>query len=232
MRASALICLSAGAELVGADLEAVRRHHVARRSGGVVVAWTLPASPAHSASGTCSPRPLRQASSRSWGCARGHEVTADLARIEAVLDASRAASRIEPLLPVGVRSRQLSARTVLLGMLICQAEEHGTPRAASTRPWSCSTTGPRSLTSPGGENVPPGRGCARKGRARRRRPARCSTRWPTRSWKPRSKSPSSRRRRRWRSTGPPPRASPAATRSRPGAKDKLFFGQYLSLPPW
>ena len=37
MRTSALICLSAGAGLVGADLKAVRGTDVARRSGGVVV---------------------------------------------------------------------------------------------------------------------------------------------------------------------------------------------------
>jgi len=37
LRASALVCLSAGAGLVGADLKAMRGHDVASRSGGVVV---------------------------------------------------------------------------------------------------------------------------------------------------------------------------------------------------
>ena len=46
----------------------------------------------------------------------------ELSRLEAVLDASGAPSRIEVLLPVGVRPRQLSVRALFLGMLICQAQ--------------------------------------------------------------------------------------------------------------
>jgi hypothetical protein len=49
-------------------------------------------------------------------------VKADLSRLEAVLDAAGVAGRIEALLPVGVRRRQLSVRTLLLGMLIVACE--------------------------------------------------------------------------------------------------------------
>jgi hypothetical protein len=45
-----------------------------------------------------------------------------LGRLEALLDASGAAPEIEASLPVGVRPRQLCARTLLLGMLLCLAE--------------------------------------------------------------------------------------------------------------
>ena len=38
------------------------------------------------------------------------------------MDASGAAPVIEALLPKGVRSRQLSARTWLIGVLLCQAD--------------------------------------------------------------------------------------------------------------
>ena len=44
--------------------------------------------------------------------------SATLSRVEAILDASRVSERIEALLPVGVRPRQLSVRTLLTGMLI------------------------------------------------------------------------------------------------------------------
>jgi hypothetical protein len=39
-----------------------------------------------------------------------------------VIDAAGAAERIERMLPVGVRPRQLSARTLLLGMLLTAAD--------------------------------------------------------------------------------------------------------------
>lgn len=42
----------------------------------------------------------------------------ELARLEAIIDASGAAERIEMLLPVGVRPRQLSVRSLLLGILL------------------------------------------------------------------------------------------------------------------
>jgi hypothetical protein len=41
-----------------------------------------------------------------------------LPRLEAIIDASGVAGRIEALLPVGVRPRQLSVRTLLVGMLV------------------------------------------------------------------------------------------------------------------
>ncbi len=44
---------------------------------------------------------------------------ADLDRLEAIIDASGVPERIETLLPVGVRPRQLSVRTLLLGILLC-----------------------------------------------------------------------------------------------------------------
>ena len=45
-----------------------------------------------------------------------------LARPEAVVDRSGVAERIEALLPVGVRPRQLSVRTLLIGMLLVASE--------------------------------------------------------------------------------------------------------------
>ncbi len=44
-----------------------------------------------------------------------------LARLEAIIDRSRAAARIEALLPIGARPRQLRVRTLLLGMLLALA---------------------------------------------------------------------------------------------------------------
>jgi hypothetical protein len=46
-----------------------------------------------------------------------------LARLEAIVDASRVAARIEARLPVGVRPRQLTVRTLLIGMLLAAADE-------------------------------------------------------------------------------------------------------------
>jgi hypothetical protein len=45
-----------------------------------------------------------------------------LERLEAVLGRSGAAGRVEVLLPAGGRPRQLSVQTLLLGMLLCQAD--------------------------------------------------------------------------------------------------------------
>src|SRR5215469_3501020 len=45
-----------------------------------------------------------------------------LAAFEAVIDASGVAPRIEAMLPAGVRARQLSARTLLAGMCLTQAD--------------------------------------------------------------------------------------------------------------
>jgi hypothetical protein len=45
-----------------------------------------------------------------------------LARIEEIIDAAGVAPPIEALLPIGVRHRQLRVRTLLAGMLLCQAD--------------------------------------------------------------------------------------------------------------
>lgn len=47
---------------------------------------------------------------------------ADLHRLQAIIDASGVAQRIEALLPVGVRPRQLTVRTLLIGILITLAD--------------------------------------------------------------------------------------------------------------
>jgi hypothetical protein len=44
-----------------------------------------------------------------------------LAALEGVIDASGTAPRIEALLPIGVRPRQLAVRTLLAGMCLTQA---------------------------------------------------------------------------------------------------------------
>ena len=45
-----------------------------------------------------------------------------LAALEEVIDRSRVAPRIEALLPAGVRTRQLKARTLLAGMCLAMAD--------------------------------------------------------------------------------------------------------------
>jgi len=45
-----------------------------------------------------------------------------LARLEEIVDHSQVAGRIEALLPIGVRPRQLLARTLLIGMLLTLAD--------------------------------------------------------------------------------------------------------------
>ena len=42
--------------------------------------------------------------------------------LEEIIDASGAAARIEAMLPIGVRPRQLSVRTLLAGMCLAQAD--------------------------------------------------------------------------------------------------------------
>ena len=49
------------------------------------------------------------------------ERASELERLEQIIDASGVARRIEALLPVGVRPRQLSVRTLLVGMLLVAA---------------------------------------------------------------------------------------------------------------
>ena len=46
-----------------------------------------------------------------------------LARIEELIDAASIAPRIEAMLPLGVRRRQLRVRTLLAGMLLTQADQ-------------------------------------------------------------------------------------------------------------
>jgi hypothetical protein len=50
------------------------------------------------------------------------DLAAALAGLEAVIDRSGAAPRIEAMLPIGVRPRQLSVRTLLAGMCLIQAD--------------------------------------------------------------------------------------------------------------
>jgi hypothetical protein len=45
-----------------------------------------------------------------------------LARLEEIIDACGVASRIEALLPIGVRHRQLRVRTLLAAMMLSQAD--------------------------------------------------------------------------------------------------------------
>ena len=49
-------------------------------------------------------------------------MTVELDRIEVIVDRSEIAQRIEAALPIGVRPRQLSVRTLLLGMLLTQTD--------------------------------------------------------------------------------------------------------------
>jgi hypothetical protein len=49
-------------------------------------------------------------------------VKVSLERLEAILDASGVPARVEAMLPVGVRPRQLSVRTLLLGMLLALSD--------------------------------------------------------------------------------------------------------------
>ena len=45
-----------------------------------------------------------------------------LAALEEVIDASGIAARVEAMLPAGARARQLSARTLMAGMCLTQAD--------------------------------------------------------------------------------------------------------------
>jgi hypothetical protein len=85
---------------------------------------------------------------------------AALARLEEIIDASGIAPRIEALLPIGVRRRQLRVRTLLAGMLLSQADHRpahltrvhdaltALPLAGQVRPGVLEdrTTGPHLLT--------------------------------------------------------------------------------------
>jgi len=56
------------------------------------------------------------------GCWGQPVSTVPLARLEEIIDASGVAPRIETLLPIGVRQRQLQVRTLLAGMLLTLAD--------------------------------------------------------------------------------------------------------------
>jgi len=49
-------------------------------------------------------------------------LSAQLERVERIIDASEVAGRIEALLPIGVRPRQLQARTLLIGMVLAMLQ--------------------------------------------------------------------------------------------------------------
>ena len=85
--------------------------------------WTRPGSAAPSGSATWWPSSRRWRRRRRSRCSEGPvETEAKLERSERIVDASGIAPRIEALLPVGVRPRQLSVRTLLLGMLSVAGE--------------------------------------------------------------------------------------------------------------
>ena len=104
-----------------------------------------------------------------------------LAAFEGVIDASGAAARIEAMLPIGVRRRQLRVRTLLAGMCLTQADgrpahltrvhqaltglpEDDQGRLGVIADWK---TGPHQLTYRQTEHLRPGRRRARQGPARR-----------------------------------------------------------------
>ena len=83
---------------------------------------TPPGSPAASGSATCSP-PCDPGSEAEAVALLGRAaVSIPLARLEDIIDASGIAPRIEALLPAGVRHRQLSVRTLILGMMLTLAD--------------------------------------------------------------------------------------------------------------
>ncbi|RIK02758.1 MAG: hypothetical protein DCC48_17615 [Acidobacteria bacterium] len=79
-----------------------------------------------------------------------------LARLEAIVDASGIAPRIEAKLPVGGRPRQLRVRTLVLGILLALADARPHTSPASTRHFSPypSPTRPASGSSPPGATAP------------------------------------------------------------------------------
>ena len=59
-----------------------------------------------------------------------------LAAFEAVIDTSGVAPRIEVMLPIGVRPRQLKVRTLLAGMCLAQADHRPAHLSRCAGPWS------------------------------------------------------------------------------------------------
>ena len=84
----------------------------------------------HAAGISCSQRPgdlvagLEPAGEAAGGAATrgGPAAMIPLAAFEKIIDASGVAPRIEALLPIGVRPRQLTVRTLLAGMCLAQAD--------------------------------------------------------------------------------------------------------------
>ena len=67
-----------------------------------------------------------------------------LAAFEEIIDASGTAARIEAMLPIGVRARQLHARTLLLGCCSCP------PITARPTSPACTRRSPRSARTASG----------------------------------------------------------------------------------
>ncbi len=148
---------------------------------------------------------------------------APLARIEEITGASGIAPRIEALLPIGVRHRQLRVRTLLAGMLLTQADcrpAHLTrvrdaltslPAADQARPgvtedWAA---GPHQLTT-GRPSGLPGWSPPRWQRTSRTGcPPPASPRSAMTCWRPPSPARTSRPPPRWRWTGPTWKPFPA-----------------------
>src|SRR5216683_2001757 len=133
MRAAGLVALGAGAGLIRGDLREVRGSDVAGRSGGVVVTVrgarprTVPVLARYQGPLLAAARrPDRRAGacrrSRGGTAARGGPAMIALAVLEDIIDASGAAPRIEAMLPIGVRPRQLTVRALLAGMCLTQAD--------------------------------------------------------------------------------------------------------------
>ncbi len=95
---------------------------------------TPPGSAAPSGSATWSPGCSRRGG-RGGAAARGGPAPMiPLPVLEEIIDRSGIAPRIELLLPIGVRTRQLLARTLLLGMLLALANRRPRSSPRCTRP--------------------------------------------------------------------------------------------------
>jgi hypothetical protein len=143
--------------------------------------------------------------------------------LEEIIDRSGIAPRIELLLPIGVRTRQLLVRTLLLGMLLALAgrrpafltevhqaltrlPETDQRRLGVLAPWK---TGPHLLTYRQTERT---FGLAAAALAKDEPdglPSRASPASATTCWRPASRMNSSTRAARWRWTGPTWRPFPA-----------------------
>ena len=94
----------------------------ARSCWGWPRSCTRPGSAAPSGSATWSPGWSRPARPRRSGCSGRPGAMIPLAAFEEIIDASGVAPRIEAMLPIGVRPRQLTVRTLLAGMCLAQAD--------------------------------------------------------------------------------------------------------------